>query len=223
MASHLKRIVAPKTWPVLRKTTKFIARPKPSGHPKDLAVPVVVLMRDFLGVVENAQQGKHLLREKQVRVNGKAVHKLSSAAGYMDLITIGKDTYRVLLNRKNQLTLIKTAAGEPMLQKIVGKTSISAAKMQLQFASGRTLLVEKDSYKVGDSVTFADNEIVAHYPLVAGATVTFTGGSHIGKVGTIETIEGRDITVSAGDEKFSTRKTHAYVIGDKKPIITVRS
>ena len=46
--SHLKRIAAPRTWDIDRKTTKFIARPKPGQHTLQLGMPLAVLLKEIL-------------------------------------------------------------------------------------------------------------------------------------------------------------------------------
>src|SRR5437868_2925966 len=96
-SSHLKRIVAPKTWPILRKTTTFIARPKPNGQKLELTMPVVLVMREMLGLVQTAAQARRILRSQPVTVNGKRVYDTDSTVGFMDLLAIGGKTYRVLI------------------------------------------------------------------------------------------------------------------------------
>jgi small subunit ribosomal protein S4e len=220
-SSHLKRIVAPKTWPIVRKTTTFISRPKPSGQKMELTMPVVLIMREILGLVQTAQQAKRILRTQPVTVNGKRVYDPDSAVGFMDVFAAGGKAYRVLINQNNVLTLVPVPAAEDfIIQKIVGKSNVGKNKMQLNMASGRNILVAKDEYKVGDSIQIGkDGKISAHYALGAGASVLLIGGSHIGKVGTVESIEGKVINVKTGEDTVQTATTHAYVIGKGKPAI----
>lgn len=218
-SSHLKRIVAPKTWPILRKTTKFIARPKPNGQKLELTMPAVVVMREMLGLVQTATQARRILRTQPVTVNGKRIYDTDSAVGFMDVFSVGGKHYRMLINENNNL-VVKPTTEEFTIQKVVGKTSLAKGKMQLNFASGRNVIVAKDEYKVGDSVQLdASGKVAGHYSLANGASVLLTGGSHIGKVGIIESIEGQVLTVKAGDETLQTAKTHAYVVGKGKPAL----
>jgi small subunit ribosomal protein S4e len=220
-SSHLKRIVAPKTWPILRKTTKFIARPKPNGQEIAHTLPVVVVLRDMLGLVTTAAQAKHILRTQPVTVNGRRVHDTDSAVGFMDVLAIGGKAYRVLLNQNNVLTVAPTAE-DLIIQKITGKTVLPTGKVQLNCQSGRNLIVAKDTFKVNDSIALArDGKVSAHYPLAKGASVLLTGGSHIGKVGSVEDVKGNVITIRVGDDSLETAKRHAYVVGTGKPAITL--
>jgi small subunit ribosomal protein S4e len=216
-SSHLKRIVAPKTWPILRKTTKFIARPKPNGQKLELTMPAVVVMREMLGLVQTATQARRILRTQPVTVNGKRIYDTDSAVGFMDVFSVGGKSYRMLINQNNNLTVTPTTENAS-IQKIVGKTSAGKGRIQYNFASGRNIL-SGEAYKVGDSIALDAGKVTAHYALAAGASVLLTGGSHIGKVGTVESIEGRTITVKTGDETVQTAKSHAYVVGKGKPAI----
>jgi len=222
-SSHLKRIVAPKTWPIVRKTTTMISRPKPNGQRMELTLPVVLVMREMLGLVTTAAQARKILRTQAVTVNGKRVYDTDSAVGFMDVLAVGGKGYRVLINTNNVLTLVPVPQSEDfIIQKISGKTTLGKDKTQLHFTSGRNLLVSKDEYKVNDSVTLGkDGKIAAHYPLNVGASILFTGGSHIGKVGVVESIVGNVIIVKSDEELFETAKRHAYVVGRGKPVITL--
>lgn len=217
----MKRVAAPKTWPILRRERTFIVRPKPKGQPLALTLPVSVVLRDILGLVKNASQANKVMKSQEILVNGRRVYTIADAVGFMDLLTVGKDNYRVLLDKNNILIVTPVKKGEEFtVQRISGKTS-AGKTTQLHFASGANLLVAKDTYKVGDSVTFSDGKITAHYPLAQGAVVLIVGGSHIGKVGKITSVEGQVVTIQDNETTVQTRKAYAYVIGTGKPIITI--
>lgn len=218
-SSHLKRTVAPKTWPIVRKTTKFIARPKPKGK-LEQTLPAVVVLRDILGLVQNAAQARTVLRTQDVRVNGKRIHDTDSAITFMDVLTIGSSAYRLTINSNNVLTVIPSK-DKTTIQRIAEKTSLKGGRIQLNCASGMNLLVEKDGYKPGDSIAVEDGKITAHYPFAQGAAALITGGTHIGVVGTIEGVEGQTVTIAAGDARFTTPKRNVYVVGKGKPAITL--
>jgi small subunit ribosomal protein S4e len=190
----------------------------------ELTMPIVLVMREVLGLVETSTQARRILRTQSVTVNGKRVYDIDSAAGFMDVVSIDGKNYRILINQNNVLTVVPVPAGEEVvIQKIASKTSMAKGKTQLNCSSGRNLLAEKGEYKVGDSIVLSlDGKISGHYPLAVGASVLLTGGSHIGKIGQVEEVKGKTITISVAGEKFETAKTHAYVIGKGKPAITIQ-
>ncbi len=222
MKSHMKRIAAPKTWPIARKVTTFITRAKPSGQRQDLTLPLVVIMRDMLGVVETKKQAGTILNTQEVLVNGKRVYRKNAPVGFMDVLTLGGENYRVSINKNNVLTVEPIKKTEAFtLQKITGKTSLKGGKIQLNTMSGMNILVDKDTYKTGDTISVADGKIKDHFPLAEKAPVLIIGGSHIGTVATVEKVDGKTMQLKADKETLTTTSAYAYVIGKDKPAITV--
>lgn len=222
---HLKRKMAPKTWPVVKKETKFIMRPRPKGHELEFTLPVTVVMREMLGVAKDVRQVRAILREQEVKVNGSRIHQADSPVAFMDILSIGKDLYRMILNENGTLHMLPVKKGEEFtLQKIRDKTHVKGGKMQLNLLGGVNVLIDKDTYKAGDTVALKDGKITAHYPLEVGATAFVTGGTHIGKSGVIQSFdnETKTVVVKVGKEDLRTAKEYAYAIGKDKPAITLK-
>ncbi len=221
-SSHLKRLVAPKTWPILRKTTAFIVRPKPNGQRMEHTMPITVILREVLGLVETAKQARDVLHNQTILLNGKRIHDVDTAIGFMDVVEIDGKHHRMLINQNNKLILVPAGKEDFTIQKISNKTTLKNGIVQLNCTSGRNIKVEKDSYKTGDSIVVGfDSKISAHYSLAVGATVILIGGNHIGKVGKVEKIDGNTIIISANGEQLETATIHAYVIGKEKPAISL--
>jgi small subunit ribosomal protein S4e len=223
MASHLKRAKAPKTWPILRKTTKFITRPTPKGQPIAFTLPVVVVLRELLGTVDTAAQARRVLRESTVTVNGSRVYDVDAAVGFMDVLEVGGHKHRLVINAGNTLQLVPVGKNEEFtIDRVRGLSGLKGGKLQLNLASGRNALVAKGEYKVGDSVHVSlDGKIGVRYPLAEGACVLITAGSHIGKIGDIKDITGNVVTIETDGITFTTEKKNAYVVGKGKPAITL--
>ena len=221
---HLKRKVVPKTWPILRKATTFITRPRPNGHKMEFTLPVVVVLRDMLDIVQTAKQARAVMKANAVAVNGKRVYATDASVALMDVLSVDKDQYRIILNKNNILEAVPVKKGEEFIvQRIVNKTTLKGGKVQLNMLSGTNVIAAKDTYKVNDSVAVADGKIKDHFPFKEGASIVVVGGSHIGKTGTISKInrETRAITLKAGKEEIETSVDYAFVIGKDKPAITL--
>ena len=54
MKNHLKRIAAPKSWLINRKSSTFIVRPNPGAHALDKGLPLGVIIRDNLKLAVNS-------------------------------------------------------------------------------------------------------------------------------------------------------------------------
>ena len=70
-STTIKRIAAPKTWPILRKAGAFVTRPRPNGHALAFTLPMSVVLRDILSLVDTSKQAKIAMREHEISVNGK--------------------------------------------------------------------------------------------------------------------------------------------------------
>ena len=226
MKSHLKRLVTPKSWTLLKKENKFVIRPRPGAHPAKLSMPITLLLKN-LGYASTTKEVKKVLNTKEVLVDGKRVKEHKFSVGFMDVVTI-KDTgdvVRIILDTKGRLKMIPADKEETKLKlcRIKGKKILQTGKMQLNLSDNKNILVEKDGFKVGDTVliTVPFQEIKQHLALEKGALVYLIGGKHIGQKGTVESIEGSKMIYTAARKKHESLKKYAFVIGKEKEIINL--
>lgn len=227
--NHLKRITVPKTWDVKRKKTVFVARPEPSGHPMKDSVSLIMLFREMLGRVKTAKELKYILQNKEVLLNGKKQHSHKASIGLFDVLSIPetKKYYRLIITEKGVLAPLEIDAKEASLipMKIRNKTMISGGKVQLNFTNGNVLIVDKDTFKTGDTALFdvTAKGIKEHFKAEKGSMVIFTGGKHIGKTANIEEVKEDSFIFKQDEDIFESdtrsSKKYAFVIGKKTPAI----
>ncbi|MCJ7638664.1 MAG: 30S ribosomal protein S4e, partial [Euryarchaeota archaeon] len=82
---HQKRISAPKSWPIAKKTHKWVVAASPGAHSRD-AVPILVVLRDLLHLADNAKEAKRILHSGNVTVNGRVVKKYKAQVGLFDVV-----------------------------------------------------------------------------------------------------------------------------------------
>lgn len=224
--NHLKRINAPKTWPLARKATVFTMRPLPGGHPMEMSMPLNILLRDELQMAETTRDVRMILNTQEVLVNGKRRYKPGAIAGLFDLVSFPalKTTFRIMINDWNQLYTLPVGGEEAGLipSKVTSKQLLRGGKLQFGFHNGITLLSTMNEVKVGDTLLLTiERKVKAHYPLEKGAFVFITGGKHVGHAGTIEKIENGDITVKSEKSTFTTIKKYTFVLGKEKSAIKI--
>ena len=173
-------------------------------------------------VAQTSKEVKLILHNQEVLVDGKLVKDHRFIVGFMDVLTIpGEGSYRVTLDELGGLQLVPSKDVGVKLCKIAGKSLIKG-KMQINLNDGRNVLVDKDTYKVGDSVLIElpSQKLKDHVALAKGAQVILTAGKHIGKLGVVEAIEGRGMTLKliTGDV-VQTRKAYAFAVGKDKPLV----
>jgi len=224
---HLKRLVAPRTWRIERKTTTFITRPNPGAHSYELGMSLNLIFKDLLSYCKTSKEVKGILHDKEVLVDGERRKDPRFMVGFMDTLSIPviKEDFRILLDKKGKLNLIKIKKNEAdlKLSKIIGKKVLGKNKVQLNLSDGRNILVKENKYNVSDSllIKVPEQEIKESVKLEKGAIVILTGGKHIGISGEVDEIINNVITINIGDEKIQTKRNYAFAIGNKKPLISL--
>jgi small subunit ribosomal protein S4e len=192
MGQHLKRVVAPKSWGIARKTTKFVMKPSPGPHNIN-AIPMAVWLRDHIEVARNMKEVKQILRQREVIVNGRACRHADMGIGIFDIIAIPKTGkyYRILRDAKgrHKTISIDSESAQSRLVKITNKTVIKGGKVQLNLRDGSNVLAD-NSYKAGDTIVLSlkdgeMNKIIDHFPYQIGHMVMVIGGKHSGSIARI--------------------------------------
>ena len=220
--THLKRINAPKSWPVERKVNKFITKPSPGTHKLEDSMPLGVILREILKIGKKKRDIKLILNNKNVLVDNKVRKVFDFAVGIFDSLSIPElhKHYRILYNKKGKLDLVETTKEdtEHKTCKVIGKTIMKKGKIQLNLSDSQNLIIEKNNYKVRDSVVIKDNKIIKHLKFEKDSLVYLTGGKHIGNKGKVVEIKkypgiSKDILVFKIDnEVHETLADYAYVI-----------
>ncbi len=223
---HVKRIAAPKAVPIHdKKAYTWIMRAIPGPHPRERSVPLGVLLRDVLGMVETAKEAKRVIAEGKVLVDGRRVRDVRFPVGLMDVVsfpTINKH-YRILVDSHGRLIpreISSEEAGNKTL-KVVGKHTIKGGKIALSLHDGRTLLAD-NNVKVGDSVVVSvpKQSLVKHLKRESGVTCLITEGKHAGKVVELKELIKKaghrdEAVVSHEGEEFITVADYLLVLGER--------
>src|SRR3989338_3925974 len=169
----LKRLNMPKTWHIKRKGIKFITRPNP-GRRFDLAMPINLIIKDLLKYAKTNKEVRAILQTRNVLVDGKRKKEVKLPVGLFDAIDIENDYFRVIINKKGKIEVIKTSKDDAAIKpcKIIGKTKVKG-KTQLNLYDGKNILVEKDTYKVGDTliISLPKQDIKKHIKFEKNALV----------------------------------------------------
>lgn len=228
MSRHMKRLTAPRSWPIPRKTKHWIVHPSPGPHSVEMSLPVLVVVRDMLHLCDTAVEARHILSAGDVLIDGRIVKDRKFPVGLMDIVSIPKlnQHYRMLLNQRGKFELVKIPQGKEQwkLCRIEGKTTVRNAKTQIGLHDGRSILVDSDKYKTGDvlKIEVPTQKILDTYRLTKGSTAIIISGAHAGKMAIIEDYI---VTRTPGPNivKFkdgtSTVNENVFVVGSKTPEI----
>ena len=230
MSKHLKRLNAPRTLKLHRKEETWTIRSSPGTHPLQKSIPLGLVVRDYLNLVDNLREARRVIANGEILVDGIKRKSHKFPCGLMDVISIPKTKkdFRVLFNKRGKLTLVPIASKDASwkLYRIENKTIVKKKQIQLNLHDGRNQIVKKDEYKTGDvlKITFKDNKISDTYKFEKGTVSIIIGGSHIGEVANIEDIKivtssKPNLAIMKGKTDFSTIQEYVFPIGKAKPVI----
>jgi len=234
---HLKRLAAPNQWYIHRKEYKWAVRPRAGPHSMKTSIPLLYIVRDYLGYAKTAREARKILNEGKVLVDGRVRKDYKFPVGIMDVISIPEtgEHYRVLPNRIGKLILHPISEEEAKLKplRISNKRMVKGAKVQLNLHDGSNHLVgfaEKDAYKTAYTVIMKvpEREVVQVIPFEVGAYVFVTQGKNVARKGKVVEVRqfpmGWPDVVTIEDENgelFDTLKEYAFVVGKEKPEISL--
>jgi small subunit ribosomal protein S4e len=230
--TKLKRLLAPKFWRIPKKKFKWTVAPRPGPHKKFECIPLQILVRDILQLVEKGKEARSIIKKGEVLVDGKPRKDPKYPAGLMDVIEIPKinKAYRIIPTSIG-LDVLEIPKDEAKLKlcKINNKKILKGNKIQLNLHDGRNVIVEKDEYKTGDSILIElpDQKIVDHVKMEKGSIALITKGKNMGKLVEIKDIittrsrEPNKVICKAGDEEITAIKDYVFVVGKEKPLIVV--
>ena len=228
MKKHLKRLPAPRSWSIPRKTHFWIVRPSPGPHGIGESVPLGSILRDMLKVCDTAREARHILNNRGVLVDGRAVTDPKFPVGLMDVLTLSqtKAHYRMLVDTRGRMSLVGIEEGEATwkLCRVEDKTTVRGGKTQINLHDGRNLVLPKDSYKTGTTVKMnvPGQKVVDHYELSKGAPVLVTAGQHVGEIAHVLEVQrtrNPRANIVTFTEGFSTDIHKVFVLGTEGPTI----
>lgn len=214
---HLKRQEVPKSWPVYRKGTKYVVRPDAN---LETGIPLLVILRDILRIVQNRKEARRAIFLKQILVNNKIPKDEKSPVLLFDTISLipAQKNYRLDLSEKGKFRLreINESEANKKPAKVVNKKILRGKRMQLNLQDGRNFLSDIKC-GVNDSIliNFKEKRIEKCLPLKEDSKAMVFVGKHSGKRGDIKTVDFKKKIVELetdGKEKINVLLKQIIVI-----------
>ena len=228
MSKHQKRITVPVSWPIARKTHTWVAKTSPGPHSSEQSMPLLMVVRDMLKLVDNAREAKRVLYEGKVLLDGRVQKDYKLPVGIFDVISLPQldQNFRVLKDAKGMFRLILLEPGKAKkLARIENKTFIKGKKLQLNLSDGSNKLAEGE-FKTGDSLVLSipEKNIEERIEFKVGNLAMVVGGKHSGQMGKIKEIitvksSQPNRVIISGDKDFETIEEYVFMIGIDQPVI----
>lgn len=191
---HQTRKQASKKLPITKKGTQYIARA--SSHLQDSA-PVVIAVRDMLKLARNAKEVKEMIKQKTLKINGKAVKDYRESIRLFNLFEADKPYVLSLLPTGKYV--FEATKSKERLCKVVNKRLVSDNKVQLNLHDGSNVIT-KDKVNTQDSVYLdLSGKISKHVVFDKGKSCIIISGKYIGSKGKIESLKDGKANVKLDD------------------------
>jgi len=239
---RLKRMKAPAFWPIPRKRDLWAAKPAPGPHRSGHSLPLLVVVRDILGLARTYREARIILAEQKVKVDGKPRTDLKFPVGIMDVVEIPEAGRRYrMLPSPEVLSLhpVSTEEAGFKLCRIEGKKSLKGGLFQLNLHDGRTLIVGEESgeglYPASSLKTFdvlkialPEQQVLGYFSFNLGSYAIVVGGKNIGRHGKmVELSQERGLQpkiVTIEDDKgnrFQTVLEYVFSLGEQERSISL--
>ena len=240
--ARLKRKPAPKFWPIHRKELPWIVKPSSGPHSLQKCLTLTLVLRDILKVADTRKEGKLILSEGKVQVNGKVRKKDDFPVGLMDVISMldSNKYYRVMPSHKGLvLTPINKEDANYKLARVEDKTTLKGGvQIALHDGSNMTIKVadpknpQEVPYETFDilKITYPENQVAQTLKIKEGNLAVITGGKNIGKQGKIVEIEKTEakkrrqalvVIEDAQGARYQTIMDFIFSIGDNQQVIAI--
>jgi small subunit ribosomal protein S4e len=238
-SKHLKRLPAPTSWPIHRKEFKWVV--KPAGpHSINSSLPLLLVVREVLGLVKNRREAKIMLSGGNVKVDGKVRRSDDYAVGIMDVVEVLplKKAFRVLPSRK-ELLLHPISEDEKAFKlcEVVDVTNVKEGHLQIHLHDGKNILVKAeerqsggDVYNVHDllKISVPSKEVLAHLKFEKGVLGIVDNGKNRGALVEVAEIARKPwpsktmvILKDREGNQFETTLDYVFPIGKGEPWISI--
>lgn len=228
---QMKRLAAPKGLKILRKAGIWTVRTSAGPHGAKNAVPLLVLIRDYLKLTDTSRETRRIIKAEEVFVDGKPVTDAQFPVGFMDVVTVpsAKKAYRILLDNKGRLVTQETDEKSSFKLCRIEKIMQTKRGVQLTMHDGRNIIT-KEKLATGDvlKIEVPSQKILEHYPLKEGSVAYLIAGKHAGETVKITGIipgnvtRRKQIQFKLAERDVTTPHDYVFVVGKDRPAIPLK-
>jgi small subunit ribosomal protein S4e len=184
-------------------------------------MPITLVLRDVLGMAKTAREVRYILHNELAQVDGRVVKDTRRGVGLMDVLSVGDEHFRCVLDHNGRLRYRPISAAESSWKvcRIDGKSTIKGGKTQLNLHDGRNILVDDaQAYNTGDSLklNLPDQKILEHIRFGEGTRCFLIGGAHVGSTADVKEyiVKRSSMPNEVQFDGFDTVARNVFAVGD---------
>ncbi len=230
--NKLKRLAAPRSWDISRKSARFVYKPLPGPHPISSAYPLGVVVRDLASMARLSKELKFMMKSGKVKVDGAERRTPRFPVGLFNVVSVPAEgvDFRLVPSPKG-LALAKVGAEEAKMKlcSINTKTKVRGGHIQYGLHDGRSMVDDSLKLAPGDAVLIEvpSQKVIGQAKLAKGSLGLVLTGDRAGQLGKIAEVKkgtiSREkmvkITLPSGEAEIPSRLV--FPVGTESPMITV--
>jgi small subunit ribosomal protein S4e len=154
-------------------------------------------------------------------IDGRVCKETRRGVGLMDVLSLGDNHYRCVLDHNGRLRYRPISADEAgwKVCRIEGKSTIKGGKTQLNLHDGRNIIVDDAAeYSTGSSLKLAlpSQDIIEHIKFAEGVRCYLIGGAHVGGFANMTSFEVKRSSMAneVQFDDFGTVASNVFAVGD---------
>ncbi len=230
--NKMKRLAAPRSWDISRKSNRFVFKPVPGPYPIAASYPLGVVVRDMASMASLSRELKMMMNSGKVKVDGTERKTPRFPVGLFNVVSVpveGVD-YRLVPSPKG-LALAKVGPDEAgkKLCSVHSKTKVKGGHFQYGLHDGRSMVDDSINLSLGDAVLIEvpSQKVLGQAKLAKGSLGLVLTGDRAGQLGKIAEVKkgtiSREkmvrITLPSGVAEIPSRLV--FPVGTDAPMITV--
>lgn len=206
---HLKRNQIIRGLPIPKKGSKYVARARSHLYS---GVPVVIAVRDMLGLAKSSREVRLIIGKKLLKINGRIVKDHNEPIKLFSIFEADK-RYRLIYQKTGRFSF-EEHNSDDRICKVINKKILNDGKVQINLHDGSNL-ISKEKINVGDSLVIDfSGKIKNKIEVEKDKNVFVISGKNIGSTGKIKNVIENKINVLFGGSGTETEL-------DKKQIIVI--
>jgi small subunit ribosomal protein S4e len=172
-------------------------------------------------MAKTAREVRYILHNELAQVDGRVVKDTRRGVGLMDVLSVGDEHFRCVLDHNGRLRYRPISAAEASWKvcRIDGKSTIKGGKTQLNLHDGRNILVDDaQAYNTGDSLklNLPDQKILEHIRFGEGTRCFLIGGAHVGSTADVKEyiVKRSSMPNEVQFDGFDTVARNVFAVGD---------
>jgi len=230
--NKMKRLAAPRSWDISRKSNRFVFKPMPGPHRISAAYPLGVVVRDMASMANLSKELKLMMKAGKVKVDGKERTTPRFPVGLFNVVSVpleGADFRLVPSPKGLALARVGPEEAKTKLCSVNTKTKVKGGHVQYGLHDGRSMVNDSLDLSLGDAVLIElpSQKVLGKAKLAKGSLGLVLTGDRAGQLGKIAEVKkgtiSREkmvkITLPSGEAEIPSRLV--FPVGTDQPMITV--